>query len=74
MNYTFKPTAEAVWAVLTAVALIVLQAVIAQPTPPTDIKAWLVALGGACLRAAVGAAIALFTKEAVQKSKRRKRI
>lgn len=60
-TYDFKIAAESGWFVLTTVVLVVLQAVVAQPTLPDDPKAWIIAVGGACVRALIGAIVSLVT-------------
>ena len=63
MNYNFKLAPESVWFVVTAVVTVVLQAVVSTPDAPTDIKAWLVAVGAAAVRALVGALISVATTQ-----------
>lgn len=58
--YDFHLTPEAVWFVLTAVATVLLQAF--QGAPPTDYRTWLIGLGAAAVRAALGAILDLSTK------------
>lgn len=58
MTYRFKPLAELYWGALTAVALVLLPALVSlEPEKVTDWRTWAVALGGAVLRAAAGAAL-----------------
>lgn len=58
LTYRFKPLPELGWAVLTAVLLVLLPALVAlDPEKITDWRTWAVALGGAVLRAAAGAAL-----------------
>ncbi len=58
MNYRFVALQELGWAVLIAVALVVLPALVTlDPAAVTDWRVWAVALGGASVRAAAGAAL-----------------
>lgn len=58
MTYRFKPLPELYWGVLTAMSLVLLQALFTlDPTTVTDWKTWAVALGGGALRAGAGAAL-----------------
>lgn len=57
-RYTFKPAAELGWAVALAVALVLLPALVTlDPAEIADWRTWAVALGGAAIRAAAGAAL-----------------
>jgi len=62
MKYDFKVIQEAVWVVLVAVAVFALTE-IAGHQDFGDWRAWLPVLGGGCLRAAAGAALAVFTRK-----------
>lgn len=53
--YDFKPKAEAVWFILTAMAAAALQFL--NGAPPTDWHAWGIALAAAAVRAGLGAAL-----------------
>lgn len=58
MRYRFKAAEELAWAVAIAVALVVLPALMTlEPEKVTDWHVWAVALAGASLRAAAGAAL-----------------
>ena len=63
LNYRFKALPELGWAVLIAVSLVVLPALVTlDPSAVTDWRVWLVALGGASVRAAAGAALDWFRR------------
>lgn len=58
MRYRFKPLPELYWGVTIAAALVLLQALFTlEPEKVTDWRGWAIALGGAMLRPAAGAAI-----------------
>lgn len=58
MKYDFKPLQELTWAVALAVALVVLPALMTlDPMLITDWRVWAIALAGASIRAAAGAAL-----------------
>jgi hypothetical protein len=61
MTYNFKIVEEAAWAVLVSVAVFALTE-IAGHQDFGDWKAWLPVLGSGCVRAAAGAALAVFTR------------
>lgn len=63
MDYKFVVIREAGWAAFIAVALVFLQALVGiQPEAIEDWKTWAIALGGAGVRSAAAAVIAIFTK------------
>lgn len=58
MNYRFLPWSELYWGVLVAASLVLLQALLTlKPEEVVDWRVWLVAVGGATVRAGAGAAI-----------------
>ena len=62
MQYTFKLKKEAVWFVVVAMIVALLEILVRfDPAAVTDWKLWLVSLGAAAVRAGSGAAIAYFT-------------
>lgn len=61
MTYTFKLGPEMAWAVAVAAVVAVLQVLVEfDPSAITDWRAWAIALGASAVRAAAGAAIAIF--------------
>lgn len=58
MTYRFKPLPELYWGVVIAAGLVLLQGLVTlDPATVADWRTWAVALGGAAIRAASGAAI-----------------
>lgn len=58
MTYRFKPLPELGWGVAIAAGLVILQALVTlDPETVADWRTWAIALGGAAIRAAAGAAI-----------------
>jgi hypothetical protein len=58
MTYKFRPLPELGWGVAIAAGLVILQALVTlDPEKIADWRTWAVALGGAAIRAAAGAAI-----------------
>jgi hypothetical protein len=58
MSYRFKPLPELYWGVVIAASLVLLQALLTlDPEKVADWRVWAVALGGAAVRAAAGAAL-----------------
>jgi hypothetical protein len=63
MDYKFVVLREAAWAAFIAVAVVLLQALVAfDPEVITDWQSWFVSLGSAGLRAGAAAILAGFTK------------
>lgn len=63
MEYTFKPKPEAIWFVLTAVLLLLMQtAATFDPATIVNWRVWAVALGGAVVRTGGGAFIEWYGK------------
>jgi len=62
VTYNFKVIQEAAWAIFIAVAVFALTE-LAGHADFADWKAWLPVLGAGCLRAAAGAALAVFTRQ-----------
>lgn len=61
-QYTFKPTAETVWLILTALVGAVATGFATQgATPPTDWHAWAVGLSAAAVRAVLGVILSMMT-------------
>lgn len=55
MTYTWKPTPEIIWFVLTAIVGALTAAVTSQgATPPTDWHAWAIGAAAAAVRAVLG--------------------
>lgn len=66
MKYRFKPLEELYWGVVTAASIVLLQALFTlQPEAVSDWQTWAVALGGATVRAAAGAALDWLRRSAV---------
>ncbi len=58
MTYTFRPTPELIWFILTALVTTIAQAVASQgATPPTDWHAWGIGVAAAAVRAVLGVVI-----------------
>lgn len=58
MTYKFKPLPELYWGVVIAASLVILQALVTlDPDKITDVRTWAIAIGGATVRAAAGAAL-----------------
>ncbi len=63
MSYTFKAWEELCWTVGVAAGIAVLTVLVdLDPLKIGDARTWLIALGGAAIRAAAGAAIAVLTR------------
>lgn len=62
MSYNFKVLQEAGWAVFMSVAVFALTEIVGHPDFG-DWKQWLPIVGSGCLRAAAGAALAVFTHQ-----------
>lgn len=59
--YDFKHVEELGWAVITAVGIVLAQAMLTlEPEKITDWRAWGIGVAGACVRAIGGAALAWF--------------
>jgi len=62
-EYVYKRMAEAGWFAFVAVAVFALEVLVKfDPETIQDWRAWLIALGSGCIRAAAGALLAVFTK------------
>jgi hypothetical protein len=71
MRYRFQPLEELCWGVVIAAGLVLLQGLVTlDPATVTDWQTWIVALGGAAIRAAAGAAIDYLRRSMVESAER----
>lgn len=72
MNYRFLPLAELYWSVVIAASLVLLQGLVTlDPEKVKDWQTWAIALSGATVRAAAGAAIDYIRRSMTAAAERR---